>query len=98
MQEAKAGIGKSVVIESDVTNDQTFKIAATFIVLVKDPNGYTEFLSWEEGKISAGETLSLSQLWIPEARGNYNVEAFLWDTVESATPLADVMRANIVVS
>jgi len=98
MQEAKAGVGKSVVIESDVTNEQTFKIAATFIVLVKDRNGYTEFLSWEEGKIAAGETLSLSQSWIPEVRGNYSVEAFLWDTVESATPLSDVMLANIVVS
>jgi len=97
VQEVQAKVGQGVVIGSDITNAQTFKIAATFIVLVKDSNGFTEFLSWKEDKISIDETLPMSQSWIPEARGRYTVEVFLWDTIENSVPLADVMRANIVV-
>ena len=96
-QEVQAKVGQSVVFESDITNNQTFKIPATFILLVKDSNGFTEFLSWKEDKISVNETLPMSQSWTPEARGKYTVEAFLWDTIENSVPLADVMKANIIV-
>ena len=98
VQEVQANVGQNVVIESNITNDYTFKIAATFIVLVKDSDGFTEFLSWKEDKISIGETLPMSQSWIPEAKGKYTVEVFLWDTIENSVPLTDVMKANIVVS
>ena len=98
LQEAQAKVGQSVIIESDITNGQTFKIAATFIVLVKDSSGFTEFLSWKEGKIAINETLPMSQSWIPRAKGMYTVEVFLWDTIENSVPLADVMKAEIVVS
>jgi hypothetical protein len=96
--ESEAKVGQTVVLESDVTNEQQFKIAATFIVLVKDSNGFAEFLEWREEAIPAGETLPLSLSWIPEDNGKYAVEVFLWDTVENAVPLTDVMRATVLVN
>lgn len=98
VQEAQARVGQQVAIQSDVTNKQSFKIAATLIALVKDANGFTEFLSWKEERIRVDETLPISVPWIPEARGNYTVEVFLWDTIETSVPLADVMKANIIVT
>ncbi|MGH9921413.1 MAG: Ig-like domain-containing protein, partial [Nitrososphaerales archaeon] len=97
-QEAQAKVRQNVVIESDITNGQPFKIAATFIVLIKDSDGFTEFLSWREERISSNETFPMSKSWIPETAGGYTVQVFLWDTIESAVPLTDVMKANIVVS
>ncbi|MEM2760423.1 MAG: Ig-like domain-containing protein [Nitrososphaerales archaeon] len=93
--EAQARVGQSLIIESDVTNEQPFKIAATFIVLVKDSNGYTEFITWKEDKIAANETLPMSQSWVPREKGRYTVNVFLWDTLENAVPLSDVMKAII---
>ena len=98
LQEAEAKVGQSVLIESDVTNSQPFKIATTFIVLVKESNGFTEFLSWREDGIPVGETFPMSQSWIPESRGKYTVEVFLWDTIENSVPLSEVMKASIIVS
>lgn len=98
IQEAQAKVGQNVIIESDITNQQSLKIAATFIVLVKNSDGYTDFLSWKEDKISANETLPLSQSWVPEAAGSYTIQVFLWDTIETSVPLTDVMRAKVVVS
>lgn len=97
-KEAQAKLGQNVVIESDITNGQPFKIAATFIVLIKDSNGYTEFLSYREERISSNETFPMSKSWIPDAVGEYTIRVFLWDTIESAVPLTDVMNANIVIS
>lgn len=97
VQESHASVGQTVIIESDIENEQPFRIAATFIVLVKNSNGFTDFLSWKEERISSNQTLPMSRSWTPEAAGTYTVNVFLWDTVESAVPLADVMRANIVV-
>lgn len=98
IQEAQAKVGHNVIIESDITNQQSLKIAATFIVLVKNSDGYTDFLSWKEDKISANQTLPLSQSWVPEAAGSYTIQVFLWDTIETSVPLTDVMRAKVIVS
>ncbi len=97
-QEAEAKLGQNVVIESDITNGQPFKIAATFIVLIKDSNGFTEFLSYREERISSNETFPMSKSWIPDTAGKYSVRVFLWDTIESAVPLTGVMEANVIVS
>lgn len=96
-QEVKTKVGQSVIIESDVTNQQPFKIPATLIVLVKNSSGFTEFLSWKENVIPVEKTLSMSQSWIPETRGEYTVEVFLWNTIEIAVPLTDLMKISIVV-
>jgi len=97
IQEAQAKLGQNVVIESDITNGQPFKIAATFIVLIKDSSGFTEFLSWREERISSNETFPMSKSWIPDTAGEYAIRVFLWDTIESAVPLTDVMEANIII-
>lgn len=100
--EGTARFGQKVVITSEITNNMlnstALKLAATFIVLVKDTNGYTVSLSWTEDRIGYGETVPMSQSWTPEANGVYAVDIFLWDTVENAVPLADVMKATVTVS
>jgi len=56
-------------------------------------------VKWLANKVHAvNETLPMSQSWIPRAKGMYTVEVFLWDTIENSVPLADVMKAEIVVS
>lgn len=97
VQQAQVKAGQSVLLASDITNERPFKIAATLIVLVKDSNGYTEFIAWEEQKIPSMETIPMSRSWIAENKGLYNVQVFLWDTLQTAVPLADVMGANITV-
>ncbi len=95
LEDVETRVGQRVVIESDVTNYQTFRIAATFILLVKDSNGFTEFISWAEERIPVNGTLAMSQSWIPDRDGTYGVEVFLWDTIENPVPLSDVMKANV---
>jgi hypothetical protein len=101
IMQGEAALGKRIVIASDVTsktlNNTSLKLAVTFIVLIRDENGYTASLSWLEDKIGYGETIPMSVAWIPEARGRYTVETFLWDTVANAVPLEDPMKGKITV-
>ena len=96
-QEARGKVGQTLIIESDIENERPFKIAVTFIVLIKDSNGFTEFLSWDEYKIPIGEVLPMWGSWIPEVSGKYAIEIFLWDTIENSVPLSDVMKASIII-
>ncbi len=98
MLEERATVGQVVEIGTSVTNKEQFKVPATLIVLVKDANGYTEHISWYEERIRTGDTAWISREWIPERSGLYSVEAFLWDTIETANPLSEVMKADVVVS
>lgn len=97
MQRAELKVGQDVIIESSIQNEQPFRIAATLIVLVQDSNGYTQFLSWKEERISSGQTIPISQTWTPRISGAYDVKVFIWDTIENAVPLGDVMYAEISV-
>jgi hypothetical protein len=86
-----------VLIQSTITNSQTKKQPFAYIVQIKDGNGVTVSLSWVTGELPAKESLAAAQSWIPEARGEYKAEIFVWENVDNPTALSPVRTTTISV-
>lgn len=90
-------IAKESVIQSEIKNNELTEQEFTYIVLIKDSEGFTISLSWESGKLSASQTITMEQQWIPETRGIYTAEIFVWVSFENPLALSSVVLKNMIV-
>ena len=56
-----------------------------------------ESLSWVQGEISPNQKLDVSQSWIPKKSGTYQVETFVWSSVNDPTAISPLMSTMITV-
>ncbi|MDH2908313.1 MAG: hypothetical protein PXX83_09500 [Candidatus Nitrosotalea sp.] len=74
-------LGQQIQILEDFTNgpdcDQTFY----YLVQIQDINGVTVSLSWIDGTLYPGQTLSPVQSWTPLVAGTYEVQTFVWKSI-----------------
>lgn len=86
IQEPKAGQLLQVI--SEAQNKQSYEQPFVYLVQVKDSSGAVVWLSWFEGTLAINQKLSVSQSWIPADAGTYNVETFVWKSLNNPSPLA----------
>jgi len=84
-------------IVGTITNDQNFKQKFVYLFQVKNTTGYVESISWIQGELSSKQSLDVSQSWIPKKSGIYQIETFVWNSLNNPMPLAPVMSTSIVV-
>lgn len=90
-------VAKEAVIQSEIENNGTEEKEFTYIVLIKDSEGFTVSLSWASGKLPPSQKKNVEQSWMPEASGIYAVEIFVWESFENPRPLSPVVLKHIVV-
>jgi hypothetical protein len=90
-------VGSQVLIQSTITNSQTKKQPFAYIVQIKDRNGVTVSLSWVTGELPAKESLAAAQSWIPDVAGEYTIEVFVWESVDTPTALSPVRTTTVTV-
>jgi hypothetical protein len=90
--------GSQVLIQSEITNSQTKKQPFAYIVQIKDADGVTISLSWVTGELPAKESLKAAQSWIPDARGTFTVEIFVWESVDNPVALSPVRTTTVSVT
>jgi len=56
-----------------------------------------ESISWIQGELLPKQSLDVSQSWIPKKSGIYEIETFVWNSLNNPTPLAPVMSTSMVV-
>jgi len=84
-------------IVGTITNDQNFKQKFVYLFQVKNANDYVESISWIQGELSPKQSLDVSQSWIPEKSGTYQIETFVWNSLNNPMALAPIMSTLIVV-
>jgi len=84
-------------IVGTVTNDQNFKQKFVYLFQVKNTTGSVESISWIQGELSPKKSLDVSQSWIPKKSGIYQIETFVWNSLNNQMALAPVMSTSIVV-
>jgi hypothetical protein len=81
--------GELIVIQSTITNagpiDQNF----AYLVQVKDDTGVVVQLSFVL-TLDPGESLTPGVSWIPDERGDYTVEVFVWESLTVPEALSEV--------
>jgi len=84
-------------IVGTITNDQNFKQKFVYLFQVKNANNSVESISWIQGELYPKQSLDVSQSWIPEKSGTYQIETFVWNSLNNPMVLAPIMSTSIVV-
>ena len=80
-----------------ISNDHDFAQKFVYVLQVKNDENVVESLSWVQGEISPKQSLDLSQLWAPEKSGTYEIETFVWSSVDDPTVLSTTMSTLITI-
>jgi hypothetical protein len=80
-----------------ITNDHNFKQKFVYLFQVKNVTDSVESISWIQGELSSKHSLDVSQSWIPKKSGIYQIETFVWNSLNNPMALAPVMSTSIVV-
>ncbi len=79
---------QQVQITADVINGQDRVQSFAYLVQIQDANGVTVSLSWIEGSLNPGQSLSPAQSWTPDMTGSYTATVFVWESVDNPTALS----------
>lgn len=81
-------VDNQVMIVADLSNGQDRDQKFAYIVQIHNENDIVVSLSWLTGNLSPYQTFSPAQSWTPTQAGTYTVQIFVWESVDSPTPLS----------
>lgn len=80
-----------------ISNEHDFKQKFVYMFQVKNDKNTIESLSWIQGEISSKQSLDVSQSWIPKKSGIYEIETFVWNSINDTTALSPFMSTMITI-
>lgn len=91
-------VDNQVMIVADLSNGQDRDQKFAYIVQIHNKNDIVVSLSWLTGNLSPYQTFSPAQSWTPTQAGTYTVQIFVWESVDSPTPLSRplLLTVNVV--
>jgi hypothetical protein len=84
-------------IVGSISNEHDFKQKFVYMFQVKNDKHIVESLSWIQGEISSQQSLDVSQSWIPKKSGIYEIETFVWNSINDPTALSPLMSTLITI-
>jgi hypothetical protein len=92
-------LGSPAGIQTELANNGSSETALTYIVQVTDAQGFTVMISWIKGiTLKPDTSMKPAVFWMPEGRGNYNVEIFVWESLENPVPLSAPTTMKVTVA
>jgi len=82
-------VGQTINFKTLITNYNIKSQTLSYIVQVKDNQNKIVFLKWLDDNIQSSSTNSETISWKPTISGNYHVEIFLWEGMNSLIPLTE---------
>ncbi len=78
------------IIQADLGNRYCYNSQAfSYIVQIKNEDGYTVFLSWIKSTLGRDQSSETAIQWMPKITGNYTVGIFVWDSLINPQPLSE---------
>ena len=90
-------VGQQIQVSTGLANGQNKEQPFVNFVQIQDMDGIVVSLEWLAGSLSAGQSFSPSQSWIPSEAGTYTATAFVWESVDNPTPLFHPVSTTITV-
>lgn len=81
-------VGEEIIVQSLLENKGEHDHHFVYIMQVKDNNGTTMIIDSVDSLIRAGKSLRAAVKWVPESKGNYNIETFVWSDLNNPVPLS----------
>lgn len=93
----KISVEQKVTIRSVIQNSMSSNQQYSYIVQVKDSDGFTVLLSWISGNVEAKRSASVAVPWTTDKIGEYNIEIFLWQNLLKPVPLLAKQQTSVIV-
>lgn len=94
----KLAYGDMIGIQTEVSSNMTDKKNFAYIVQIKDEFQSVVSLTWVENiGVLPNDYVKPSMFWLPEQEGKYTAQVFLWESVDSATPIAPMKSVSFEV-
>ena len=84
-------------IVGTISNEHDFKQKFVYVFQVKNDKNIIESLSWIQGEISSKQSLDVSQSWTPKKSGIYEIETFVWNSINNPTAMSPLMSTMITI-
>ena len=91
-----AAPGERVWIKSDLKNKLSTEQEFTYIVQIKDNDGFPVTINWVDGVLTPDMAFAPSLSWVPGEEGVYFAEIFVWHSIENPIPLSSSIRTIII--
>lgn len=88
---------QQIQIVTQIQNLESYRQDFTNIIQITNENGAVVSLSWIVGNLNEGQNFEISQSWTPKQKGEYTIQAFVWKSLDNATPLAQTQAQTILV-
>ncbi len=94
----KISATQPIQIVVGLSNTQSFVQSYSTIIQIKDENSVVREISWVTGQIGPNRSMEISQRWEPEYAGTYDIETFVWDSLNGQVPLSQPNSQKILVN
>ncbi|MCE2614597.1 MAG: hypothetical protein LVO36_01695, partial [Nitrosopumilus sp. (ex Thoosa mismalolli)] len=91
-------INSQLQIVGTITNTQEHSQSFVYFFQVKNSDDSTESIAWIRGELNAHQTLDVSQSWIPKKSGDYEIQTYVWNSINDPTALGPEMSTMISVN
>lgn len=91
-------VNDQILVQSEITNKQDKRQPFVYVVQVKNSEGITVSLSWMKSELLVSEKLKAAQLWTPDTPGKYDIEIFVWGSIEGQTVLSPSKKILVEVA
>ena len=95
---AAVSAGSQVLLTSEITAPGGPVDRFTYLVRIQDSSGAAVSLSWVAGSLAGGHPTSPALSWTPGGPGEYEVTAFLWESIPNPAALAAPARSTVTVN
>jgi len=90
--------GQAVLLQSVMKSNLNTKQKFISIYQIKDSSDTTVMLFWLSTQIPAKESIDAAISWIPDNKGTYTLQIFLWESLSNPIPVGEFSESLITVS
>jgi len=90
-------VGELKKITFKLTSNVNMQQPFVYIVQVKNEEDVTVLLSWAQVMLQLDQEIRPQQSWIPDKPGEYTVDIFVWQSLDSPTALSPVLTMRVIV-
>ncbi len=91
-------VDEQIMITADISNNQDIQQNFAYITQIRNDEGIVISLSWLTGSLTPRQSFSPAQSWTPTESGLYDIQVFVWESIDNPEALSPPLSMRINVS
>ena len=91
-------VDEQIMLMADISNNQDTQQNFAYITQVRNDDNVVISLSWLTGSLSPRQSFSPAQSWIPTEPGMYQIQVYVWESIDNPSALSPPLSIIVNVS